>query len=62
METTFLNVTLTIEAKNPKLAYKKLCDGLVKGLPSVEWTTDTYFTSDAAMDTRSTVELFPKSK
>lgn len=47
METTFNNVTITIEAENPKEAYTKLCE-MFESLVSkgeLEYTTD-FFTTD----------------
>ena len=60
--TTFLNVTISLAAKNPKAAYTKLCAILATGDPDIAWTTDTYIVGDEWHDQgRSTERLFPKS-
>ena len=57
METTFHNVTITIEATTPKEAYTKLCN-LLGSRDGVEWMTDFYTVANG--DTQaSTLELFP---
>jgi hypothetical protein len=61
METTFLNVVITIKARTAKLAYKKLCELLAKGDPNIGWETDTYITGKQLWeDGQSTEKLFPK--
>lgn len=39
--TLFYNVTISVEAANPKAAYDKLCT-LLGGDPHVDWETDGY--------------------
>ena len=66
METTFHNVTITIEADSPREAYSLLCqalgslgDGFVK---CCEWQTDTYSTvsaDDVVSEEADSSELFP---
>lgn len=63
METTFHNVTITIEAKDAKEAYAKLCEMFYflnrKG--ELEYTTDTYTTDTGHHeDERSIQELWPR--
>lgn len=65
METTFHNVTITIEAENPKAAYAKLCEVFapLTAKEELEYTTDTYTTNtveETLLDNdRETAELFP---
>jgi hypothetical protein len=68
METTFHNVTITIEADSPREAYGLLCkalgslgDGFVK---CCEWQTDTYQTvteDGVESEDADSSELFPES-
>lgn len=69
MDVTFYNVTVTIEADNPKQAYDRLCNllGGTKGEFETDWTTDTYVTWDPTAEgvraegpERSTDELWPE--
>jgi hypothetical protein len=57
METTFLNVTITVTAGTPKEAYERLCSAL--GNLECDWNTDTFTTDESPDDSRSTEELFP---
>ena len=60
METLFNNVTISIIADTPELAYAKLCDAL-KTISDCEYTTDTYHTDLTHWDReRPTSDLFPK--
>jgi len=59
METTFNNVTITIEAPTAKAAYEKLCN-LLAASNDVEWATDTYVTSTRAK-AQSTERLWSKA-
>ena len=54
-ETSFQNVTITIQAATPGEAYEKLCTVLAS--IDAEWTTDT-FSIDDCVD-RYTSELWP---
>jgi hypothetical protein len=54
-ETSFQNVTITIQAATPREAYEKLCTALAS--IDAEWTTDT-FSVDGGED-RCTSELWP---
>ncbi len=53
-ETSFQNVTITIQAATPREAYEKLCTALAS--IDAEWTTDT-FSIDGGED-RCTSELW----
>jgi hypothetical protein len=55
VETSFQNVTITIQAATPRKAYEKLCAALAS--IDAEWTTDT-FSVDGSED-RCTSELWP---
>lgn len=57
METTFHNVTIIIEADNPRAAYDKLCALLARG-GKAYWESDT-FSTDTDMQQQPTSELFP---
>ena len=54
-ETSFQNVTITIQAPTSREAYEKLCTALAS--IDAEWTTDT-FSVDGGED-RCTSELWP---
>jgi hypothetical protein len=54
-ETSFQNVTITIQAATPREAYEKLCMALAS--IDAEWTTDT-FSVDGG-ENRCTSELWP---
>ena len=54
-ETSFQNVTITIQAATPREAYEKLCTALAS--IDAEWTTDT-FSVDRGEDS-CTSELWP---
>jgi hypothetical protein len=63
VETTFHNVTITIEADSPEEAYELLCkslgqlgDGFVK---CCEWQTDTYSTDEDADAVNDCAQLYP---
>ena len=61
METTFIDVAITIKAKSAKAAYTKLCNLLAKGDPNIGWNTERYITGNQLWDeARSTEELFPR--
>lgn len=63
METTFHNLTVTVEAHTAKAAYTKLCNLMAMGGPSISWTTDTYTTDQRRPSRyRPTSELFPKPR
>jgi hypothetical protein len=55
-ETSFENVTITIQAPNSRLAYDRLCTALA-GIEA-EFTTDTYCVDGG--ESRCTSELWPK--
>lgn len=61
METTFHNVTITIEAEDSKAAYTKLCEMfhplVSKG--ELEYTTDFFTTDNTPDSSGDTSELFP---
>lgn len=59
METTFHNLTITIDAKTPQDAYDKLCQLLADH--GMEFTTSTFSTYDHGEEgeERDTEELFP---
>lgn len=58
METTFLNVTITIPAIDSAEAYARLCSALAR--IGAEWVTDT-FSTDASPDReRPTSDLYPR--
>lgn len=61
METTFHNVTITIEAKTPEAAYSELCKLFHPLCQSgrLEYETDTY-TTKRQLRPRPTSILFPK--
>lgn len=56
MVVTFHNVTILVEAANPKEAYDKLCE-LIAHRDGTEWSTDTFTVGDNA-DYRDTRELW----
>lgn len=58
-ETTFHNVTITIEAETPRAAYDKLCALLHDDNYTVEYTTDVFTTDADPHHERSTTELWP---
>lgn len=58
METTFHNVTITVEAENPKDAYNLLCV-LLGSRTDIEYTTDTFSTRKGPMP-KPTTKLFPR--
>lgn len=57
METTFLNLTVTVEAASPADAYAQLCTALAT--IECNWQTDAYTTDGTPDEQRSTEELFP---
>jgi hypothetical protein len=56
-ETSFENVTITIQAATPREAYDKLCAALGT-INDVDWTTDTYCINGG--ERSCTSELWPK--
>ena len=54
-ETSFQNVTITIQAAAPREAYEKLCTALAS--IDAEWTTDTF--SVGGGEDRCTSDLWP---
>lgn len=61
MDTTFHNVTITIQATSSRKAYDELCDALhTVGADRIEWTTDTYSTETEQAE-RPTSDLFPNA-
>ena len=42
IEVEFQNVTITVQAKDARAAYARLCTLLGRDTTHVEWTTDTY--------------------
>ena len=60
METQFNNVTITIKAPTPEEAYTKLCEVLEKGMPGLEYTTDTYQLEGSKDE--PTEQLWPKEE
>lgn len=58
METTFHNVTITIDAANPTEAYRKLCE-LFETIKGAEYATDTFTTDNAPDRHRNTSTLWP---
>lgn len=59
MDITFHNVTITIRAATPHLAYDALCAAL--DTLKAEWETDTY-SIDNRDEHRTTTELFPSTQ
>jgi hypothetical protein len=55
-ETSFENVTITIQSVTPREAYDKLCAALGT-IDGVDWTTDTYCIDGG--ESNSTSELWP---
>lgn len=64
MDTTFHNVTITIDAEAPRAAYDMLCNALgtieLCGI-GIEWNTDTYST-ESEQAQRPTTDLFPNTE
>ncbi len=54
MNVTFCNITVTVDAVDPKAAYKKLCEALA--VVDVEYVTDTYVVEPDGKN-RPTTEL-----
>jgi hypothetical protein len=59
MLVTFCNVTVSIEAENPRAAYDSLCETLHSAGKPLEFTTDTFSTEDNPEE-HDTEELFPE--
>ena len=63
MEIQFNNVTITITAESPKLAYKYLCELFEQGQGRLEYTTDTFEVDPKLHELsalRDTSELWPE--